>query len=663
MKDKSLILGINYSGYHDSAVVLMDSHGEIRFASSLERVTRIKQDGCPPSKLLEGLDWNSIAAVAVSTDEVLHEESIRKSRVHPLPLTIPRADVLRHAQPFYDFLAQLPAPLHFVCHQRAHAASAFWPSGFEDSLCLCYDGGIPNSYWFGGVFRADRAQGLAVLDYFDARRYAKITSLYSVITGVLGFTPNKHEGKVTGLAAYGRVSSACRQALESLLLNDYLLMESCVEWLDSYLGDHTPFLHKHPDRLHKIEHLFLSFSREDLAANVQMLAEDHILSILANIKAQGWTTPRICLSGGLFANVKINQRVQEAGYQVFVAPPMTDDGTALGAAYEVAAKGIGFAPRATRHVFWGHCFNELEINHAINCFQLVYSKIDDPAQVIAQALANGQVVGVFQGAMEFGPRALGHRSLLAAATDDKINQTLNQRLSRTEFMPFAPMTRVEDIEYCYPNLTDGMRAAEFMTVTTACSPDMLAESPAVVHVDGTARPQIIAQAVHPLIHGILSKYYALTGVRSIVNTSFNIHEEPIVCTPDHAIAGFLESGIDALYFEGGFWMTQDTNLVASLEYLRTKRKSKSQKQKMLERIEVIYSQRLDELADGLVSKEQQIQMLAIAAKERLDLIHQLDADLKSVLKKTSYLENHFWSRLGRIFGVIQPVESKKRAHG
>jgi len=169
-----------------------------------------------------------------------------------------------------------------------------------------------------------------------------------------------------------------------------------------------------------------------------------------------------------------------------------------------------------------------------------------------ELLAKGAVVAVFQGAAEFGPRALGNRSILAQASDAEINKSLNERLSRTEFMPFAPMTRIEDAEMCYRDIGRVRSSAAFMTVTVNCTDSMQRESPAVVHVDGTARPQLVTRESNPLIHSVLGYYKAITGKLAIVNTSFNIHEEPIVSSPEDALRGFFESGLD-LPVHGGGW--------------------------------------------------------------------------------------------------------------
>ena len=165
---------------------------------------------------------------------------------------------------------------------------------------------------------------------------------------------------------------------------------------------------------------------------------------------------------------------------------------------------------------------------------------------VARLLADEKVVGWFHGRMEYGPRALGHRSILYHAKEPAVNQWLNQRLGRTEFMPFAPATLYEHQHQCYAGVDGGDYAAQFMTITFNCTEFMKRESPAAVHVDGTARPQLVTATSNPSFHQILTEYHRLTGLPSVINTSFNMHEEPIVCSPADALRAFLEGELDFL---------------------------------------------------------------------------------------------------------------------
>ena len=573
------ILGLNYGGAHDSAIALVSESGETLFACSLERITRVKQDGRPPLELLEGLPWNRIAAVAVPAERELVPPEDPMSAIHPVRLPVARDSGLVHGPKFRTFLDTLPVPKQYVCHHLSHAASAFWPSGFDDALCLVYDGGMPNSAWFGGLYRADKANGIQALDRFNASHYAKIATLYTSVTALLGFTPNKHEGKITGLAAYGKPTERCREVLWQLFTEDYFAQEEMTEWFFSYSRETSPLLLVDEAKRQRLKERFAGISREEMAATVQAMTEEHILQILDNAAERGWTSERICLSGGLFANVKINQRVKAWGFkEIFISPPMTDDGTALGAALHVASLNASFKPKVQKHVYIGPSYTGADVAQALDRWQLNHEKLETPAERIAEVLAQGAVVALFQDGMEFGPRALGNRSIISQATDAGINKSLNDRLLRTEFMPFAPITRLEDMTECYVGLEGAEHAAEFMTITCDCTDAMRELCPAVVHVDGTARPQLVSPEQQPLLHEVLSRYRTKTGRPALINTSFNIHEEPIVCTPDDAIKGFLEAGLDYLYLEGGYWLSFAKNREQALDLLQHERGAPSRKE-------------------------------------------------------------------------------------
>lgn len=602
------ILGINYSGMHDSAIAVVGPDGAPIFACALERLSRVKQDGRPPLAMLEDIPWDRIAKVAISTDQQFNFPLNYESQLLTRRLPQVRNQGITHGQPFYDFLDSIPAEKVFVCHQIAHAASAFWGSGFNSALCLTYDGGMNNSPWFGGLYLCDRQKGIVPLDQFSTLHYAKITSLYTFVTAILGFTPNKHEGKITGLAAFGKPTDACRSLLTDWFESDFLSIESTMEWVAVYDPDQVPALNVQQSKMQPYRAAAQCFSREELAATVQEMAEKHVLEILDRAKTLGWTHQNICLAGGLFANVKINQRVVESGFhQLFVAPPMTDDGTALGAAWHVLSAKPSFAPAKLKSMYLGPTYRVSEAEELLIVEKIQFERLSDPAERIANLLVEDQVVTVFQGAMEFGPRSLGNRSILAQATRSDINQNLNQRLNRTEFMPFAPITRVEDAGSCYLNIDRVAHSAEFMTVTVNCTDKMIKACPTVVHVDGTARPQLVSRETNPLIHAILTEYVEKTNCPALVNTSFNIHEDPIICSPQDAIQSFFESGLDYLYIEGGCLIAFKENVNVAVKYLQEKIKKPSGKVAQQAAIMAIQDARLKNYEAQLFEKERVIQ--------------------------------------------------------
>jgi len=206
-------------------------------------------------------------------------------------------------------------------------------------------------------------------------------------------------------------------------------------------------------------------------------------------------------------------------------------------------------------VYWGPDPTHAQIKAELDSRGLQYEEcgIDAVTEKAAQAMHKGKVVGWFQGAMEFGPRALGNRSMVAAPTDRSINDWFNERLERSEFMPFAPSALAEYADEVFENVEPGRHAAEFMTVTYDVKKDWQPKIPAVVHVDGTARPQLVRRDRNPKYWNLIERYRQLSGIPLILNTSFNVHEEPIVCGPKEAVQAVVDNRVDHLAI-GGFWV-------------------------------------------------------------------------------------------------------------
>jgi carbamoyltransferase len=288
------------------------------------------------------------------------------------------------------------------------------------------------------------------------------------------------------------------------------------------------------------------FPKIDVAAAYQ-----HVLEVVASEYVAHYLRQcnqrNIVLSGGVVANVKLNQRLKDLPGvdRIFIHPNMGDGGCGTGAAL---LEFLGYANlgRPLANVFLGPAYSCEQIERALRRAQLNFEHCRPIEPRIASLIAAGKVVARFNGRMEYGPRALGNRSILYHAREPEVNQWLNQRLGRTEFMPFAPDTLFEHRHACYTNIDGGEHAAQFMTLTFDCTPEMRRTSPAAVHVDGTARPQLVTAESNPSFYQVLAEYHRLTGIPSVINTSFNMHEEPIVCTPDDAIRAFLQGNLDYL---------------------------------------------------------------------------------------------------------------------
>lgn len=423
-------------------------------------------------------------------------------------------------------------------HHTAHAASAYYCSDQDESYVVTVDG--VGDCLSGTISYGSNGKLTRLHEYF----YNDLTvgADYETFTAMMGFNPDRHCGKITGLAAHGKHNASCISALKEFFVNSWRR------------GSHNYFEQMHGseqqrifDELHTIRReLFGQFSREDLSFAIQYLSEERILRLIrehiSNISGSN-----IALAGGVFANVRINQKVKELGFKnIFIQPAMDDSGLALGAALNHISQTKIIRPKRLPNMFLGTQSSDAEIQEELEKSGLLYEKTDHMASAVARLIKDGNVVARFNGAMEFGPRALGNRSILYAASDPKVNDWLNKRLGRTEFMPFAPATIADQAERCYRGLDGSSYTAEFMTITFDCTDFMKKESPAVVHVDGTARGQIVTTDANPSFYEILEEYYKLTGIPSLVNTSFNMHESPIVATAADAIQSFKEGRLDYL---------------------------------------------------------------------------------------------------------------------
>jgi carbamoyltransferase len=408
-------------------------------------------------------------------------------------------------------------------HHQSHAANAYYTSGFDGALIVTLDGygsGLAGSVSTG---RNGRIVRLHNLEYPHS-----LGTFYESVTSGLGFQPSRHEGKIVGLAAYG----------DPTVLRDVLFARFQQE-----PGNFRIF---EPNNIYFARMLSTQFPKIDVAAAYQ-----HVLEVVATayvahyLKQTG--LKNLVLSGGVVANVKLNQRLKEIPgvEKIFIHPNMGDGGCGTGAAL-LEFLGNGTLNRPLNDVFFGPDFTNAQIEEALDRTQLRYDKYTPIEPKIAALIAAGHVVARFDGRMEYGPRALGNRSILYHAKEPAVNQWLNQRLGRTEFMPFAPATLIEKRHECYKNIDGAEYAATFMTVTFDCTDEMKRNSPAAVHVDGTARPQLVSASSNPSFYKILTEYHKLSGIPSVINTSFNMHEEPIVCTPDDAVRAFLQGNLDYL---------------------------------------------------------------------------------------------------------------------
>lgn len=590
----SIVLGIAAS--HDaSACIFRD--GQLVAAVSEERMSRIKCDGgrLPQGAIDEclrmaGIARREIDVIASNYDHFSDRycrrlnDPLHKRLERALSLGVKRlrgldADkqvFLRSVQndlrrigstqkpeEFLDTAAFLAAEgfradtqLRFVDHHLSHAAAAAFYSGFEKCAVITMDGeGDLDIHYTASTFDGARLQCLHVGDHpGNSPGY-----FYMDITELLGFRPLRHEGKVLGLAAFGDPQPLYGEFKKALRLSkDGLGFDSDFNGLEDALGKRKAFL----------EAAIVGHSRENVAAAAQAVFEEAIVAICRNF-LRATQMNQLALNGGVFANVKLNQRLAALPEceSLFVFPGMSDTGNSVGAALLVLDKlepgFIGRHKHLLDTVYWGTDPGRDEIKAELDRRGLKYEELpfDQVVERSAQAMHQSQVVGWFQGPMEFGPRALGNRSMVAAPTDRSINTWLNERLERTEFMPFAPSALAEYADDLFEGVKPGRHAAEFMTITYDVKPEWHERIPAVVHVDGTARPQLVRRDRNPKYWQLIDRYRQLSGIPLVLNTSFNVHEEPIVRGPQEAAQALVDHRIDHLAI-GNFWVPGPGNFAA-----------------------------------------------------------------------------------------------------
>jgi len=407
-------------------------------------------------------------------------------------------------------------------HHLTHAANSYFASGYTKALCITLDG-----YGTGLAGSVSQAIGGKIKRLHGIEYPNSLGTLYEHVTSSLGFKPSRHEGKIVGLASYGDPD-----ILTPILLSrieqtdgDFKIFEANNVYFSRYLASHFPKI--------------------DVAAAYQ-----NVLEVVATNFVKYWVKKTgidtVVLSGGVTANVKLNQRIFEIEgvNNIFVYPNMGDGGCGTGAAlYHSQTEE---RKPTISNAYFGPDFSDDEIAKELKEAGLEFTKPDHLAKEVAELIHSGKVVARFDGRMEYGPRALGNRSIMYHAREPEVNQWLNKRLGRTEFMPFAPVTLYEAREKYFFNIKGAEHTAEFMTVTFDCTDQMKKDCPAAVHIDGTARPQLIRREVNPGYYDILKEYEKISGISSLINTSFNMHEEPIVCTPFDGIRAFLQGNLDYL---------------------------------------------------------------------------------------------------------------------
>ncbi|MHB2024065.1 MAG: carbamoyltransferase family protein [Mycobacteriales bacterium] len=544
------ILGLNCFSHDTAAALLVD--GELVALGEQERFNRETHTKAFPDTAIEfclkraGLAICDLDAVAVAQRPLL---DFARAELDALARVAPK----RAAAQAYTDARLLSREARFrrrwgfrgrlthVGHHEAHAASTFFASPFDEAAVLTLDRGGDFLSTTLGVGQGSRLQTLA-----SVRNPHSLGELYSALTTFLGFQANSDEGKVMGLAPYGsdRFAHDLRRLVRLRCDGRFRIDLRYFGWQREAAAVSGRFTARYgPPRVPETE---LTARDKDLAYAIQDLLEAAALHVARGLRSRCGSA-NLCLSGGVALNSVMNQRLlDEAGFeQIFVQPAASDAGNALGAALWVWHQVMG-RPRAwsMHHAYWGHVHSDTDYIQALDAAGLGYRRVSDPAATAAQLIADGRVVGWFQGRAEVGPRALGARSILADPRRAEMRDIVNDRVKRREwFRPFAPSVLHEHgAEYF-----DGYRLTPFMLLVQPVRADKRQAVPAITHVDGTARPQSVLAETNPLFHRLIDEFNRRTGVPLVLNTSFNLRGEPIVHSPADAIADYQRSAMDALF--------------------------------------------------------------------------------------------------------------------
>jgi len=559
------ILGLATMG-EAAAALLRD--GEIIAAAEEERFSRIKHHIGFPYNALEYV----LAEASITMKDVAHvglywrpwvlghrNKTTLAARTRPPNHFITR--VVRGREQIsgsYFPMVRLPRLLrerygggdfefHYIEHHISHAASTFFCSPFESAAIFSFDGtGEATTTLLA------HGQGRRIRKLHEIKLPHSLGQFYSALTNFLGFDMfNGDEYKLMGAAAYGEPEFYDYFRKNILRLKGASDFELNISLLDHHLAKRYQF----PEELQRVigpprkkDEEFIQ-RHFNVAASTQKVFEDTVMHLLTWLKEK--TRERyLCLAGGCALNAVLNGRIErEAGFdQVYIQPAAHDAGGALGAALYIYHSLLGHPhERTMEHVYWGPQFDRAELRRALEDQPLAWRELSE-AEIVsetARLLSEGNLVAWFQGRMEWGPRALGNRSILADPRNPNVKDLINHKVKlREPFRPFAPSILEERVEDVFGKKIH----APFMITVHDVLPEMRRKIPGVVHVDGSARPQTVSRRINERYWRLIREFDRLTGVPLILNTSFNI-QEPIVCTPEDAVDCFLRSEMDYLVLD------------------------------------------------------------------------------------------------------------------
>jgi carbamoyltransferase len=565
---------------HDASLAIADSDGKVLFAAGEERFSRLKGHLGSPFLAFEyavkslGLSQRELEQSIVTIGTVFTEQtrwflSMLVDRSHQknydifntgLPPGLLRSLVkeaeiqnLTSEELVANAFGFSPKQVFFLNHHDCHASSAFWPARVEKSAVITLDGSGDGEC--GTISLMNRQAG-KVKVYRIPERYS-LGHLYSEVTKRYGFKESRHEGKITGLAAYSENSTSSK-LLENLLVCKQGRLKFGIRYLlDPRFRDRLEFWKPINHRkafssaVSRMESKTESYP--DLARGVQSFLESTVNQLLrgSNVLSE---VDSISVAGGVFSNVSLNRSIRSSfpNHNFYVFPNMGDGGLAIGSVWEYM--------RINGQQIALECMTDMYCGGKSDNTSNVVTRTPATSESIASLILEEKIIGIIHREMEFGPRALCHRSIIASPRKREINKTLNERLNRTEFMPFAPVVRDVDFAKVFEtgvadrlgNNSSYTQNFRFMTETCLVRDYWVDKIPAVVHRDQTARPQILSREDNPLIYDALGILAEQENLPVLINTSFNAHEEPIIFDEEQGIDELSNERVDVLVSESFF---------------------------------------------------------------------------------------------------------------
>ena len=523
-----------FGGSHSPATSLVID-GEIVCSVEEERLTRIKAGD--------------------NTDNFATYSSKAVEQYTKVP--IKSADYRMFVEPVTENFANKLTNFNYerVSHHDAHCYGAYYTSGMDGKvLTISYDGGGEKSVM--KVFRCENGV-MNLLHNYDMNKTGSLSHLWAFSTnGIRGYDKYfqgiwkmcKDEGKLMGMAPNGRYDEKI-----------YRILNSCINYSDlkfypSNTGGKTQVV---IDSMFQKGYFKTKEQREIFSFNLQKITEDLFLNFLNDLHVRFPDYNKLCFAGGLFANVKLNQKINELDWvdEIYIYPAMGDEGLSLGACiYKSVQLGEWTKPKKLKNVFFGFKYSDQDILKISETFK--FNRVSYDSKTIAKCLNDGEIIGWFKHGFEYGPRALGARSILVKPTKIETHEILNKRLNRYELMPFAPIVMEEHFDEIFTS-SKSKYSAEFMTICYSTKDEWIDKIPAVIQKsDKTARPQLVKKDNNFEFWQILNDYKNISGIPVLLNTSFNIHNEPIIDNPNDAFIALEKKIIDKLVIENYVYTNQ-----------------------------------------------------------------------------------------------------------